>query len=224
MRRNLAANSVNADFLDGYLFRLLQQIRDEKGLDESGLFDYYGARIDRRLGGMLEYEHTLGQYILDNFKGRPVVHAGMGVGMLASFLAVNGMRIAGIDTEPKRIVTANKIRSALISIWPEVEGNYEILGGFYPDIVEHTKWPSRQGVLVFTNVANAWSSAQTDAILRSLLQYGDVVLDLRCFGIKRTEEADLTELFNRLAAKARAAKRLPHIDEGYHYAHFVFGQ
>jgi hypothetical protein len=224
MRANLAPNYASADFLDGYLYRLIQEVRDEHGIEDSGLLNYYGQRIAAHLGGLAEYEQALGLHLLSAFKERPVVHAGIGVGTLASFLAVNGMRIAGVEASAKRIALAKEIRSALIRAWPEVEDRYEILGGFYPNALEGTSWPPPHSILLFTNAAFTWTTEQTDAIIRSMRQYDDVFLNLRLFGSLRPEDADRTELFDRLAADARWAERLPHIAKGEHFARFVFGR
>src|SRR5262249_17263150 len=76
------APAVSLDFLDGYLFRLLQEIAAQEGLEKSGLLNYYGSRIANRIGGLIEYEEGLARYLLNEYPGYRVVHAGMGVGTL----------------------------------------------------------------------------------------------------------------------------------------------
>ncbi len=74
---------VSLDFLDGYLFRLLQEIVSKHGLEDSGFENYYGSRIAEKIGGLIEYEERLARYLLKGYPGRRVVHAGIGVGVLA---------------------------------------------------------------------------------------------------------------------------------------------
>ncbi len=121
MRANLGP-PVSLDFLDGYLFRLLQEIVSKHGLDESGFENYYGSRITEKIGGLIEYEERLARYLLEGYPGRRVVHAGIGIGILACVLASNGMTVAGVEYYPKRVASAHHLRSALIEIWPEAAG------------------------------------------------------------------------------------------------------
>ncbi len=131
MRVNLEP-PVSLDFLDGYLFRLLQEIASKHGLEQSGFENYYGYRLKEKIGGLIEYEEGLARYLLEGYPGRRVVHAGIGVGTLACALACNGMTVAGVEYYPRRVESARHLRAALIEIWPEVEARYEILEGTYP--------------------------------------------------------------------------------------------
>jgi hypothetical protein len=58
MKANLTP-SVSLDFLDGYLFRLLQEIAADRGVDKSGFFDYYSSRLTGKIGGLREHEERL---------------------------------------------------------------------------------------------------------------------------------------------------------------------
>jgi hypothetical protein len=132
MRANFGP-PVSLDFLDGYLFRLLQEIASKQGLQDSGFENYYGTRITEKVGGLIEYEERLARYLLEGYPGRRIVHAGIGIGVLACALACNGMTVAGVEYYPKRIASARYLRAALIEIWPEIEARYEIMEGNYPD-------------------------------------------------------------------------------------------
>jgi hypothetical protein len=240
---------VSLDFLDGYLFRLLQEIVSKHGLEDSGFENYYGSRIAEKIGGLIEYEERLARYLLKGYPGRRVVHAGIGVGVLACVLACNGMTVAGVEYYPKRVASAHHLRTALIGIWPEVEARYEIIEGSYPGaLMERAKtapptsrflprwrtpkpaagpsipspWFDSNAILIFTNVASGWSDDKLASIIGSLPRFAEVLLDLRLFGAIRDEEQDRTALFDRIAATARSAERLRELAVGSHFARFVF--
>jgi hypothetical protein len=239
MRANLGP-AVNLDFLDGYLFRLLQEIAGDRGLGRSGFETYYGHRLAEKIGGLIEYEERLARYLLDGYAGRRVVHAGIGIGTLACALACNGMTVAGIEFNRRRVKSAHRLRAAIIEIWPEVEGRYEIIQGVYPTVLTappiRTAWlPSRRSrpsapsgwldanaILVFTNVAYSWSETVLAAIIDTMPRFAEVLLDLRTFGIVREDDRARTALFERIAASARSAERLPDLADDMHYARFVF--
>jgi len=235
MRANLGP-SVSLDFLDGYLFRLLQEIAAQEGLEGSGFQNYYGSRLANRIGGLIEYEEHLARHLLRQYSGYRVVHAGMGVGTLACALACNGMTVAGIEAYAARVKSAHRLRSAVIEIWPEVADRYHIIEGLYPQILMEkpalawlpwrrstSPWLDSSAVLVFTNVVTTWSDETQAAIIDSMPRFAEVFLDLSLFGVIRQEDTERTALFDRIAASARSAERLPELAKGSHFARFVFG-
>ena len=237
MRDNLAP-SVSLDFLDGYLFRLLQEIAAQEGLEKSGLLNYYGSRIANRIGGLIEYEEGLARYLLNEYPGYRVVHAGMGVGTLACALACNGMTVAGVEAYGERVRSARRLRSALVEVWPEVADRYQIVEGSYPQALmgipkagwrpwrrssPANPWLDVNAILVFTNVVSTWSDETQAAIFDSMPRFGEVILDLRLFGIQRDDDTERLALFDRIAESARSAERLPGLSSGSHFARFMFG-
>lgn len=221
MRVNLGP-SVNLDFLDGYLFRLLQEIAGARGLEASGLYGYYGTRIEQKIGGLIEYEERLAQYLLASFRNRRVVHAGIGIGTLTCALACNGMTVAGIESIAQRIETARQIRAAIVEIWPEVGDRYQIIEGFYPEALAGSAWLDSNAILVFTNVGAGWNDAALNAVIQSMPKFEQVFLDLRLFGSVRETDKDRAVLFDRIAATAKWAERLPYVATGTHLARFIF--
>ena len=235
MRANLGP-SVSLDFLDGYLFRLLQEIAAQEGLEGSGFQNYYGSRLANRIGGLIEYEEHLARHLLHQYSGYRVVHAGMGVGTLACALACNGMTVAGVEAYAARVKSAHRLRSAVIEIWPEVADRYHIIEGLFPQVLlekpalawlpwrrSTSPWLDSNAVLVFTNVVTTWNDETQAAIIEAMLRFAEVFLDLSLFGVMREEDAERTALFDRIAASARSAERLPELAKGSHFARFMFG-
>jgi hypothetical protein len=250
MRANLGP-SVSLDFLDGYLFRLLQEIAGKHGIEKSGFDNYYAYRLQQNIGGLIEYEASLARHLLDEYPGRRIVHAGMGIGTLACALACNGMTVGGVESYGKRVESARHLRAAMIETWPEVEARYEIIDGNYPQALmpatptrtSRTVLPWRRrpekpapadesrslgpwfdsgALLIFTNVVTSWTEDVSAAIFESLPRFSEVFLDLRLFGTMKDTEEERTVLFDRIAATARSAERLPNLAEGAHFARFVF--
>lgn len=222
MKANLTP-SVSLDFLDGYLFRLLQEIIADRGVEDSGFFEYYSSRLKEKIGGLMEYEERLARYLLANFRNRHVVHAGTGIGTFPCALACSGMTVTAIEHYRPRVASARRIRAAIVDIWPEVGPRYDIIEGFYPGALS-LKRHRPDTILVFTNVASNWNAEQQTAIIQSMQGFGAVILDLRLFGRVRGEDTERTSLFDRIAATAQSAERLPnvasHLDA--HFARFVF--
>lgn len=256
MRANFGP-PVSLDFLDGYLFRLLQEIASKHGLELSGFENYYGHRISEKIGGLIEYEESLARYLLEGYPGRRIVHAGIGVGTLACALACNGMTVAGVEYYPRRVESAHRLRTALIEIWPEVEARYAIIQGTYPQALMPVAmpvtapapptsrfflpwrrrpersapapepgparpWFDSNAILIFTNVASGWDEAALASIIETMPRFAEVILDLRLFGSDREDEHDRVALFDRIAAAARSAERLPQLAGGSQFARFVF--
>ena len=224
MKVNLAP-SVSLDFLDGYLFRLLQEILADRGAEESGFFDYYASRVTGKIGGLMEYEERLARYLLANYRDRHIVHAGTGIGTLPCALACNGMTITAIESLRPRVESARRIRAAIIDIWPEVDSRYDIISGVFPDALDAKRY-GKDTILVFTNVASDWNVEQETSIIESMQGFGGAILDLRLLGHVRNEEAERAELFARIAATAQWGERLPDVGARLdaHYASFVFQQ
>ncbi len=221
MRSNLAP-SVSLDFLDGYLFRLLQEIASDGG-KESGFLDYYASRLDEKIGGLMEYEERLARHLLDNYNGRRIVHVGTGIGTLPCVLACNGMTVTGIESYHLRVVSAQRIRSAIVDVWPEVDRRYDIIEGRYPQALPFNQC-GPDSILVFTNVAAGWNKADEASIIKSMRLFGESILDLRLFGSVRDAQNERTDLFRRIASTAQSAELLPDIAgvAGAHFARFVF--
>lgn len=224
MRVNLTP-SVSLDFLDGYLFRLLQEIAADQGIEASGFHEYYSSRLMDKIGGLMEYEERLARYLLANFQHRHILHVGTGIGTLPCVLACNGISVTAIEGFRARVASARRIRAAVIDIWPEVAQRYDISEGSYPGVLATNSY-SPESILVFTNIASSWTTEHQASIIESMQQFSVALLDLRLFGTVRNDERERRDLFDCIAATALSAERLPDIAERLdaHYARFVFRQ
>ena len=216
MHKNLGP-IVDLNFLDGYLFHLMQQIANDQGKDASGFFDYYDARIKQRVGALAEYDFDIARYLLE-LKTKRVVHAGIGIGTLSCALACNGVAVVGVEANDARFSSARLIKKAAVEIWPDIR--YDIVHGLFPEALAGQSFVD--STLLFTNVGGGWDDAMLERVILSLANFREVFLDLRLFGSVRNEEADRAALFEHIAKSAREAERLPHVSYGFYLAHFVF--
>jgi hypothetical protein len=216
MRKNLSP-AVDLNFLDGYFFHMIQQIAKERGLEDSGLYNFYGARIKARAGGLAEYDEDLARYLLAR-KTKRVVHAGIGIGTLACALACNGIAVVGVEANERRLVSARLVRDAVIEIWPEIK--YEIVEGFFPEALSGRSFVD--STLLFTNVGAGWDDAALERVICSMSNFAEVLLDLKLFGSERHDEESRAALFDRVAKSARWAERLPHVAFNFDLARFIF--
>ncbi|MGH6981573.1 MAG: hypothetical protein ACREFC_10235 [Stellaceae bacterium] len=224
MRRNLAHGKVGIDFLDGFIHSTMNELLITEGVDSSGLYGFYAARISGRLGGILEYEEGLARYVLEHCSNRRIVEVGTGLGELPIMLALNGLVAAGLEYEHRRFQAAAAIRMRLVNCFPEIVERYELINGAYPEALANTAWIGSDVTLLFTNVGAGWDCDRADRAIKFFPRVGEVILELRTFGIVRESEADRNGLFNRIAAGALSSERLPDLSPGAHFARFTFYQ
>lgn len=225
--------TVELNFFGGYLFRVLQEIAGDHGIERSGFYSFYAKHLEQRIA-LQEYEEDLALFLLARGPGREVVHAGIGLGTLACALAANGITVTGIEQDHGRVRSAQVLRDAVIRMWPDVAKRYRIVQGAFPAVAApRRKWWSwkrpanalePRATLLFTNVVMSWSEELQAAILAALPGFAEVILDLRTFGIVRDDESDREALFARIAERALVAERLPGVTRHLHLARFVFAK
>lgn len=224
--------TVDLQFLGGYLFRVLQEIVEEQGIERSGFYNYYAQHLKQRIG-LQAYEEDLAHFLLARGPERPLLHAGIGLGTLACALAANGLTVTGIEVDDGRVGSARLLRDAVVQMWPDVAGRYRIVHGAFPDVATPPMWaPWKQpeialdprATLLFTNVVMSWSDELQRSILATLPRFAEVILDLRTFGIVRDDESARQALFARIAERAVVAERLPDVTRHLHLARFAFAK
>lgn len=201
MRRNISVNQpTSIDFYDGYLFKFLQDIAAGGDRDEAGLYSYYKARVERKLGGLVDYEGALASYLLSEFPGDTrFVHAGIGIGTTTSLLASMGRRTTGIEAEPRRMALARRLRASLCAMWPDVSQRYTLIEGFFPDVIGTGETPvGPDTVVFFTNFVGGPSVVAAERILDSLHFFGHAIVELRMFARTRDEPEERAGLLRSI--------------------------
>jgi hypothetical protein len=214
----------NLAFLDGYLFRVMVDMLRSDGAETSGMYDFYKARVEVDGSALSPYDCMLFRYALANFdrNSRQVVHAGTGLGTLASALAMAGYTVAGIEQDPPRFRAASRVRATLADIWPDGSRRYELISGEYPAAVDRTPWMAPETVLIFTNCAAGWSDDFTAQAIASFKSVGDVLLDARLFGRVRDEPAERDRLIAQMTGAGLLATPMAESTPGTFYYHLRY--
>jgi len=210
-------------FLDGYLYRVMIEMLRSEGTQESGLYDYYKARIEQERYALSGYDRILLGYLSANFDSasQKVLHAGIGVGTLACALALAGFKVAGLERDRGRTIAASRVRSAVIDRWPAIEERYQLIPGTFPTTLDGTDWIGDRTILVFTNCGSDWSEESTDEIIDLFPRVCGVILDARLFGKVRNGEEERRALVARIQGRGLTATPLPETNRlGAYYFHF----
>ncbi|MGD9879514.1 MAG: hypothetical protein AB7F22_09465 [Reyranella sp.] len=181
------AGSGDLAFLDGYLFRVMVQILKSEGVNESGLYNYYRARVEEVGFALSHYDRMLVDYVQARFdrQSRRIVHAGTGLGTLPCALAFAGYTVAALEQDAGRIRAASQVHAALADAWPAAAERYQLIGGEFPTVLGGTPWLGPKTVLIFTNCVTTWPDELNAKIMASLKTCGDVIMDTRLFGQMR---------------------------------------
>lgn len=218
---SLLAGSDKLAFLDGYLFRVMVDMLQSEGPEASGLYDFYKARIEQVGSALSHYDRMLVDYVSARFdrRVRPIVHAGSGLGTLASALALAGYAVAGVEQDAPRFRSARRVRAALGEAWPDAAALYELISGEFPTVVAGTQWMGRQTILIFTNCGATWTEDLSSRIIASLPRFGDVILDARLFGSVRDSPSEREALLDRLRAQGLTATPITETPSDAFYYH-----
>lgn len=201
------AGSGDLTFLDGYLFRVMVQILKSEGVDESGLYNYYRARVEEVGFALSHYDRMLVDYVQARFdrQNRRIVHAGTGLGTLPSALAFTGYTVAALEQDAGRIRAAGQVHAALAEAWPAAAERYTLIGDAFPTALDGTPWLAPTTVLIFTNCVTTWSDELRARIMASLTTCGDVIMDTRLFGEMRETLEQRQAFIAQLEAQGIAA-------------------
>jgi len=213
-------------FLDGYMYRVLLDMLRSAGAEESGLYDFYKARLELERHALTGYDCFLLEYLVAHFDrgSRSVVHAGIGVGTLTTALAVAGFGVTGLERDRKRYLAASRVRAAVCYIWSDVAGRYRLIEGTFPAAVLDTPSVSENSILVFTNCGADWSSSFTNSIIDLFSRFGDVLLDTRLFGTVRNAPEERDALIDAIRQRGLTVTALPETQQlGAYYHHIKRG-
>lgn len=216
------ADSGDLSFLDGYLFRIMVHILRTEGVDESGLYNFYRARVESVRAALSHYDRMLVEYVLGRFDsaGRRIVHGGIGLGTLASALAYRGYTVAGVEHDGSRLRAAGKVHAALAEAWPAAAERYSLIGGEFPGAVTGTAWMGPDTVLIFTNCVATWSEELRARIMQSMRACGDVILDTRLFETIKDTPEERQKLVEEIEALGFMGSPIAESSGGAYYYHF----
>lgn len=216
--RPYSQNEVTVDTIGECVLDAMTKLYTEEG-QASGFYSYYEWRVEHRTP-FVRYEIDVSHYVIQNLATRRVLEVGIGLGELPIILAAHGIMAGGIECDYARYRAACLIRSGVSRFFPQIEHHYDVMFGKFPDDLPPA-WTGPDVVLLFTNVAS-WDEILLDAAIKSLPRFGEVILDLRLFGIVRDDPTDRQRLFDSLGAQAREAERLPDLSPGVDFARFVY--
>lgn len=165
------------------------------GDTESGAYDYYAQRVQRR--DLLTMD---GRALLWRILSDPpirLVHAGTGLGCLTACVASAGVPSLGYECDHRRYRGAVALRDTLGL-------SYEMRAAHYPDA--HV---GKGGLLLFTNVGADWSESQENGVIGTFSRFDRVILDLRQFGHLRDDPVAQDELLERIPAETTARLAIP---------------
>ena len=130
------------DFLDGYLFREMVVMLRADGPEASGLYNYYQSRIQDGRRAMSPYDRVLVRYLVQHFADaqRIILHAGIGLGTLATALARLGFRVGGVEADHRRFKAASRLHGTLAENWPDAAARYDVIYGEFPTALKDTSW------------------------------------------------------------------------------------
>lgn len=182
-------------------------------LGHGALREWLGASEQNRTGGGRIYqaraergqflspaEARAARYVLAQFdplRDR-VCEIGAGVGALALTLAASGFRVIGYEAARARVEAFEWIRDRM-DLAPSARGDDApvLRKGVFPDVRADAEGA---GVCIALNTVSTHSATRQEAILDALTDYGQLVLDLRTFGVVRDDEAQ-RGLIDALAAR-----------------------
>lgn len=214
---------IDVAFLSGYVLHAMRTIFDELGEIKSGFGNFYAVRVLETHRPINDYDVTIANYAMQNWPGSRVLSVGVGLATLEILLACNGVTVGAVESDELRAASARRLRGEVIKTWPIVADCLTIIEGLYPDATEATHWGDKDTVLVFTNIGASWDDALTTRIIDTMPRFGHVLVDLWRLGPRRDDVTERNAIFERIAAKARGAMRLPFERlTNYDFARFDF--
>ena len=205
VQRNVNSRGVlNIDFYDGYVFKFLQELAASGGERDSGLYQYYSLRLERRLGGLLDYEGALAAYLLSEFPSTTkYVHVGIGIGTTTTLLAAMGRDATGIEGDKRRAAAAQRLRQSICQPWPDIKSRYTLVEGYFPDVIDTGKVPlGPDTVVFFTNfVGGPPDPVVVDRVIESLRLFGHAIIEMRMFVKTRELPEERAELLSTLVGQ-----------------------
>jgi hypothetical protein len=162
--------------------------------------DFYKVRINA--GRWLEdYEMAVVKHVITKYDTATtrITEIGIGLGTLTAVLAALGYRTYGIEGDLRRSAGAMWIKNFLAEQYPEIEKNYVIVKGFYPEMFSgEFIADDKHNIVISTNLVHTFSAQNQDKILKSFLMFDSMILDSSRFGISRGGAEKVADIENML--------------------------
>jgi SAM-dependent methyltransferase len=163
--------------------------------------ELYRAKLDRR--GLLEpYEIAIAGAIAERFPATftRMAEIGSGHAGLAILLARRGFVVHGFEGNRARYAACLWHAKDQVRWRPFLEDHLSFTHGMFPVAFDQSRLATDAGNLcIATNITCTYSASRQDAILRALVAFDDVIIDLARFGRDRDSQEERDRFLASLA-------------------------
>jgi SAM-dependent methyltransferase len=174
-------------------------------------------------GNMLEpYEIAIAHAISERFQttSTRIIEIGSGHGGLAILLARRGYAVHGFEGNRARYVGCLWQIKNQVSRRPFIEESLAVTNGMFPAGFDHGLLaPDAGNLCVATNITSTYSAENQDAILRALLAFDDVIVDLARFGQVRDSQTERDRLLAGIIERYFEPIETLYFNDPYEYWH-----
>ena len=170
----------------------------ELGGESTGITGFYGPRAEA--GTLLQHSEVLcAELVQTHLAGvRAVYEIGCGLGGLSILLAARGVRAVGLERNGARLASAKAVAKAVARDSGGSFRSPRLIRGSFPNALRR-EGRLGQSVALVTNLLGRATSAQQQAFLARLCDFGAVLIDAQRFYSRRTTELQLAELVQLFA-------------------------
>ncbi len=206
------------DRINALLLPILEERINKLGDQESGAYNFYATRLQRRnLIG--DYEVAITQQILKTGVGSQGVHEiGPGYGQLTFLLAYAGLTASAVEIDRRRHATGAIMLGTIGAADPDVGNRCRILFGAFP-LPDSVLAPG-QALALATNLVFTTDRPTQLKILGAMRRYKTCIVDVDRLFDRRTDDAGRA-LTHALIKEAGFAHVEPFLDLGESGRYFL---
>lgn len=184
--------------IEGQIVAFMRDRLERLGEAESGLYDYYSARLTRPDPYNPAERRILAH--VQQSDARHVTHVGGGIGMLSALLARGGKAVRIIEQDRRRHACAVALRDALGL-------SYDVVCAGFPDGIG-----TERDMLLLTNLAAPWGDETEQAIIDAFSLFRAVVVMPRRFGAHRDDPESIATLVARFPGVSTSVTGTPYVE------------